>query len=148
MTPQGVRLGAPERQPSELCYRRGNVPFELKLAPGENLARIRGWGKDDFQSTLAAMRDMANDPRLQPGLGVLMDARELDYLATPPEVSNFAAPDAMPAFFAKHRLAIVVRRGAQFGVARVFAAKAEAAGAAVEVFVEEAVALAWLRRSG
>ena len=74
-----------------------------------------------------------------------MDARELDYLATPPEVSNFAAPDAMPAMFGKNRLAILVRRGAQFGVARVFAAKAEAAGAVVEVFAEEELALAWLR---
>ena len=73
-----------------------------------------------------------------------MDARELDYLATPPEVSNFAAPDAMPALFGQHRLAILVRRGAQFGVARVFAAKAEAAGAVVEVFAEEQLALAWL----
>jgi hypothetical protein len=123
------------------------VPFELKVAPEESLARIRGWGKEDFQSTLGAMRDVANDPRLQPGMAILMDARELDYLATPPEVSNLAAPDAMPAMFGTHRLAILVRRGAQFGVARVFAAKAEAAGAVVEVFAEEEIALAWLRRA-
>jgi len=31
------------------------VPFELKTIPGENLARIRGWGKDDFASTLFRM---------------------------------------------------------------------------------------------
>ena len=123
------------------------MPFELKITPGENLARIRAWGKEEFQSTLGAMRDMAGDPRLQPGMAILMDARELDYLATPPEVSNFAAPDAMPAMFGTHRLAILVRRGAQFGVARVFAAKAEAAGAVVEVFAEEEIALAWLRKA-
>lgn len=123
------------------------MPFELKVAPEESLARIRAWGKEDFPSTLGAMRDMATDPRLQPGMGILLDARELDYLATPPEVSNFAAPDAMPAMFGKNRLAILVRRGAQFGVARVFAAKAEAAGAVVEVFAEEEIALAWLRRA-
>jgi hypothetical protein len=121
------------------------VPFELKVSSGENLARIRGWGKEDFQSTLAGMRAMAEDSRLKPGMPVLMDARELDYLATPPEVSNFAAPNAMPAMFGKNPLAILVRRGAQFGVARVFAAKAEAAGAVVEVFAEEKLALAWLR---
>lgn len=123
------------------------MPFELKVTPGESLARIHARGKEDFPSTLAAMREMANDPRLQPGMGILLDARELDYLATPPEVSNFAAPDALPAMFGKNRLAILVRRGAQFGVARVFAAKAEAAGAVVEVFAEEEIALAWLRRA-
>jgi hypothetical protein len=121
------------------------VPFELKVNPEENLARIRGWGKEDFQTTIAGMRAMSEDSRLQPGMSVLMDARDLDYLATPPEVSSFAAPDAMPALFGKNRLAILVRRGAQFGVARVFAAKAEAAGAVVEVFSEEELALAWLR---
>lgn len=123
------------------------VPFEMRVLPGESLARIRGWGKEDFMSTLAGMRTAAEDPRLLPNMPVLMDARDLDYLATPPEVSNFAAPDAMPALFGRHRLAILVRRGTQFGVARVFAAKAEAAGAQVEVFVEEELALAWLRSS-
>ena len=121
------------------------MPFELKVTPEENLARIRGWGKEDFQTTIAGMRAVSEDSRLRPGMRVLMDARELDYLATPPEVSNFAAPDAMPAMFGKNRLAILVRRGAQFGVARVFAAKAEAAGAVVEVFAEEELALTWLR---
>jgi hypothetical protein len=128
--------------------REDSVPFELRVVPGESLARIRAWGKEDFQSTLAGMRATAQDSRLDPGMPILMDARELDYLATPPEVSNFAAPDAMPALFGKHRLAIVVRRGTQFGVARVFAAKAEAAGATVEVFVEEKLALDWLRSGG
>ena len=91
------------------------------------------------------MRSVAEDPRLGPDMPVLMDARELDYLATPPEVSSLAAPDAMPTLFGRHRLAILVRRGAQFGVARVFAAKAESAGAQVEVFAEEHLALAWLK---
>ena len=121
------------------------MPFELKTIPGETLARIRGWGKEDFASTLASMRAVAEDPRLLPDMPVLMDARELDYLATPPEVSNLAAPNAMPMLFGRHRLAILVRRGAQFGVARVFAAKAESAGAQVEVFAEEHLALAWLK---
>ena len=121
------------------------MPFELKTIPGETLARIRGWGKEDFASTLASMRAVAEDPRLLPDMPVLMDARELDYLATPPEVSNLAAPNAMPMLFGSHRLAILVRRGAQFGVARVFAAKAESAGAQVEVFAEEYLALAWLK---
>ncbi len=122
------------------------VPFELKIVSGEAFARIRGWGKEEFASTLASMRSVAEDPRLLPDMPVLMDARELDYLATPPEVSSLAAPDAMPTLFGRHRLAILVRRGAQFGIARVFAAKAESAGAQVEVFAEEDLALAWLKR--
>ncbi|MFY9550450.1 MAG: hypothetical protein WAU32_04810 [Thermoanaerobaculia bacterium] len=123
------------------------MPFELHVLPGENLARVRGFGKDDFASTMAAMRAIGEDPRLAPGMPVLMDVRELDYLATPPEVSSFASPGSMPAFFAGHRIAIVSRRGAQFGVARTFAAKAEASGSETEVFAEPELALAWLRGS-
>ena len=82
------------------------VPFELKIIPGETFARIRGWGKEDFASTLTSMRSVTEDLRLLPNVPVLMDARELDYLATPPEVSSLAAPNAMPTLFARHRLAI------------------------------------------
>ncbi len=114
------------------------------MRPGENFARIRGSGPDDFGSTSEAMRSIAGDPRLKPGMPVLMDIRELDYLATPPEVSAFASPDSLPEVFRSRRVALLCRRGAQFGVARTFAAKAEPVGAQVEVFAEPDLALAWL----
>jgi hypothetical protein len=122
----------------------GDVPFELLLRPGENLARIRGFGPDEFASTNAALRSIAEDPRLKPGMPVLIDVRELDYLATPPEVSAFASPDSFPPVFIGRRVALLCRRGAQFGVARTFSAKAEPVGAQVEVFTEPDLALAWL----
>jgi len=100
------------------------VPFELKVHPGEFLARVRGWGKEGFTTTIDGMRAIAEDPRLEPGMPVLLDARELDYLATPPEVSGFAAPNAIPAHCGRHRLPQLFRRGAQFGFARAFAPKA------------------------
>ena len=121
------------------------MPFELVVRPGEKLARIRGFGPDDFASTNAAMRSLAGDPHLPRELPVLMDVRELDYLATPPEVSAFASPDSLPELFHSRRVALLCRRGAQFGVARTFAAKAEAIGAQVEVFAEEDLALSWLK---
>jgi hypothetical protein len=120
------------------------VPFELLLRPGEKLARIRGFGPDDFASTNEAMRSIAGDPRLSQGMPVMMDIRELDYLATPPEVSAFASPDSLPELFHGRRVALLCRRGAQFGVARTFAAKVEPVGAQVEVFTEPSLALAWL----
>ncbi len=70
---------------------RGNVPFELRVTPGEFLARVRAWGRDDFASTTEALQKLGEDPRLQPGMPVLMDVRELEYLATPPEVATFAS---------------------------------------------------------
>ena len=120
------------------------MPFALEVTPGEPIARVRAWGRDDFESTLDAMRRIGGDARLVPGMPVLMDVRELDYLATPPEVAAFAESGAMPALFSGHRVAILVRRGTQFGVARAFASRVEGSGAEIEVFVEPELALAWL----
>jgi len=120
------------------------VPFELRVQPGEFLARVRGWDRDDFASTAEAIRAIGADPRLAPGMPVLMDVRDLEYIATPPEVSAFASPDLLQTLFTGRRVAIVTRRGAQFGVARAFAVKAESSGSEVEIFAEPELALAWL----
>ena len=117
------------------------------MTPGELLARVRGWGREDFASTTEALQKLGEDPRLQPGIPVLMDVRELEYLATPPEVATFASR-AGQGLFAGHPIAILVRRGAQFGIAKSFAEKSERAGARTEVFAEEGLALEWLRHSG
>lgn len=124
------------------------MAFELRISAGESLARVRGWGQDTFESAMAAMRAIGDDPRLLPGMPVLMDLRELDYVATPPEVASFAEPGSMPAFFAGHRVAFLVRRGTQFGVVKTFANKSERAGSEMEVFAEPHLALAWLGVKG
>lgn len=120
------------------------MPFQLEISPDGSLARVRGFGREDFSSSLEAMRRIGADPRLIPEIPVFMDIRELDYLATPPEVKEFASPDSMPAFYSGHSVALLVRPGTQFGVARAFASRAESAGSRMKVFVEEREALAWL----
>jgi len=118
------------------------MPFELRVTPGEFLARVRGWGRDDFASTTEAIRKLGEDPRLLPGMPVLMDVRDLDYLATPPEVTKFATG---PQLLRGHRIALLVRRGTQFGVAKAYVEKSEGASARIEVFAEPELADAWVR---
>ena len=120
------------------------MPFQLEISPDGSLARVRGFGREDFSSTLEGLRRIGGDPRLVAAMPVLMDVRELDYLATPPEVKEFASPDSIPAFYSGHSVAILVRPGTQFGISRAFAARAESAGSRMKVFVEEREALAWL----
>lgn len=120
------------------------MPFQLEISPDGSLARVRGFGREEFSSTLEALRRIGDDPRLLPGIPVLMDIRELDYLATPPEVKEFASPDSIPAFYSGHAVAILARPGTQFGVSRAFTSRAESVGSRMKVFVEERAALAWL----
>jgi hypothetical protein len=119
------------------------MPFELRVAPGDRFARLRGWGNHDYDSTQEALRRIAADPRLTPGAPVLFDLRELDYLATPPEVASFAS-EAMPKLYSGRRVALLARRGTQQGICRAFANKASQTGARVEVFVEPELAEDWL----
>jgi hypothetical protein len=120
------------------------MPFELRVAPGDRVARLRGWGTDDYLSTQEALERVASDPRLPRGMPVLFDLRELDYLATPPEVASFAS-DAMPRLYLGRLVALLARRGTQQGICRAFATKASQAGARVEVFVEPGLAEDWLK---
>lgn len=120
------------------------MPFELEMTPDGSLARVRGFGREEFSSTLEALRRIGDDPRLLPGVPVLMDIRELDYLATPPEVKEFASPDSIPAFYSGHSVAILARPGTQYGITRAFTVRAESVGSRMKVFVEEREALAWL----
>jgi hypothetical protein len=119
------------------------MPFELRVSPGDRLARLRGWGSDDYRSTQEALSRIAADPRLLPGAPVLFDLRELEYLATPPEVASFASSE-MPALYSGRRVALLARRGTQQGICRAFATKASQAGASVEVFAEPELAETWL----
>jgi hypothetical protein len=121
------------------------MPFELRVAPGDRVARLRGWGNDDYLSTQEALERVAADPRLAPGMPVLFDLRELEYLATPPEVASFAT-DAMPRLYLGRPVALLAQRGTQLGICRAFAAKATQAGARVEAFVEPELAEDWLER--
>jgi len=121
------------------------MPFELRVAPGDRVARLRGWGNDDYLSTQEALERVAADPRLAPGMPVLFDLRELEYLATPPEVASFAT-DAMPRLYLGRPVALLAQRGTQLGICRAFAAKATLAGARVEAFVEPELAEDWLER--
>jgi hypothetical protein len=121
------------------------MPFELRVSPDDRIARLRAWGRDDYRSTQESLSRIATDPRLAPGAPVLFDLRELEYLATPPEVSSFASVE-MPALYAGRRVALLARRGTQQGICRAFATKAAQAGAEieVEVFVEPELAESWL----
>jgi len=125
------------------------VPFELSVAPNDPVARVRGWGDENFESTLASIHRISADPRLPRQAPVLMDIRDLEYLATPPEVTSFASPSAMPPLFADRRVAILTRRGTQLAIARAFASKAGQVqpGARIEVFVEPDLAETWLREN-
>jgi hypothetical protein len=75
---------------------------------------------------------------------VLLDARDLTLLPSPAETEVLAGLLANQRVLGRHRVALVVRAGTQYGVARMVCTLAELRGADAKVFMEEPAALAWL----
>ena len=48
------------------------MPFELSVIPNDPVARVRGWGDENFESTLASIHRISTDPRLPSKAPLLM----------------------------------------------------------------------------
>ncbi len=121
------------------------MPFEARLNPEEGFVRLRGYGDADVDSSAAALADLRGLEGFDDGVPILIDARELEYLASASDVELLTQPDAVPAVLQGHPTAVLARSGAQYGVARRFATLSNIAGAVVEVFGDVDSAESWVR---
>lgn len=108
------------------------------------IARLRCRDGGSFADHVAALSDLACSPELAPGIPVLLDARDLTLLPNPAEADVLAGLLANQRVLGRHRVALVVRAGTQYGVARMVCTVAELRGADAKVFTEEPQALSWL----
>ncbi len=121
------------------------MPFEARLDPAEGIVRLRGHGDADVISCAAAVTRVRALPGLLETSPIVVDVRDLDYLASAADVEMLTQPDAVPAVLRGHPTAVIARAGAQYGIARRFATLACIAGAIVEVFGDPDSAESWIR---
>ena len=118
-----------------------------RVSPAESeppVVRLRCPDGGSFTDHVAALRDLACSPALAPGIPVLLDARDLTLLPNPAEAEVLAGLLANQGVLGRHRVAVVVNAGTQYGVARMVCTVAELRGADAKVFTEEPQALSWL----
>ncbi len=108
------------------------------------VVRLRCPDGGSFADHVAALRDLACSPELALGIPVLLDARDLRLLPNAAEAEVLAGLLANQGVLGRHRVAVVVNAGAQYGVARMVCTLAELRGADAKVFTEEPQALSWL----
>jgi hypothetical protein len=118
-----------------------------RVSPAESeppVAHLRCPDGGSFADHVAALRDLAGTPELAPGIPVLLDVRAVKLLPNPAEAEVLAGLLANQGVLGRHRVAVVVNGGTQYGVARMVCTVAELRGADAKVFMEEPAALSWL----
>lgn len=108
------------------------------------VVRLRCRDGGSFADHVAALNELAGGPALMPGIPVLLDARDVTLLPNAAEAEVLAGLLANQRVLGRHRVAVVVRAGTQYGVARMVCTLAELRGADAKVFTEEPQALSWL----
>lgn len=122
------------------------MPISYEVDPTAGLIRVKASGDIHPREVFRHLDQLASDPALGPGLGVLVDVREMTRAPTAEEFKVIA-----PAYgaagrgrFEGTRRAFVVSTPLMFGAARQFAVAAEPWGVEIRPFYHETDAIAWL----
>ena len=120
------------------------MPFELEVVADARLAEVTGYGRIDFDESLAAGDALEAEPTFRPDYAVLVDLRRIEFAPDTPEVEAFAR--TLPRFKAccRGRIAVVTGNVLHFGLARMVCLIAEAAGFPMRPFSDYAEARSWL----
>lgn len=120
------------------------MPYLVEIKPALRRAVIRGEGPADVNETIAWMRRLAEDPAFEPGFGMLVDVRELAYIASFDDllVLRDVFEELRDAFSGP--IAVVVPDLLRYGITRTISGLTSMFGVRIEAFREEPAAEAWL----
>ena len=120
------------------------MPYSIDIRPAQRRAVVRGVGSADVADTVASMRELAALPGFEPGFGLLVDVRDLAYVA------SFDDLIALRDVFGELResfsgpIAVVVSDLLRYGITRSISGLTSMIGIRIEAFRDEAEAEAWL----
>lgn len=122
------------------------MPLYHRVDPVRGIVRVEVRGTPDLAEEKGIYQRFLRDPDYRPGMPILVDDRGREGMVDPAEVRSLAAAvsDSQVALRGT-RCALLVGSDVQYGMSRVWAARAESSGMIVEVFRDEAEALRWLR---
>jgi hypothetical protein len=118
------------------------LPASYDIDKKERLVTSRLWGpvtEDEVHDHNTRLR---NDPAFDPGYRQLVDLTEITEIRVSSSTVNVAAMDQF--FTPGTRRAFLASSDATFGMARMFALRAEGSGQTIEVFRDRKKAEEWL----
>jgi hypothetical protein len=120
------------------------MPYSHTIHPQGKYALLLAEGECDLDQTIVAMTTLVKDPGWRLDLGILVDARRIEYAPGAEETRQLATVASQRDFFLDHPMAIVAGQDLNYGIARMFTAFAGLQGATAEVFRDMEEARAWL----
>ncbi|WP_020472758.1 hypothetical protein [Zavarzinella formosa] len=120
------------------------MPFQLTFDPEHRLATITGSGPADAAAIRGILLQVVADPEFKFGYRVLLDARSLDYTPTPEETRAFVEFHMSIEALRNSKVAVVVGKLVDFGMANMFAALCDLEDAPVQSFQSIIAAKEWL----
>ncbi|MEP7028039.1 MAG: hypothetical protein ABI960_05545 [Candidatus Eisenbacteria bacterium] len=120
------------------------MPYDYKIDPGARRVFVRAFGPSTFDEARRSAQTLIVDARYQPTFAILVDGRELEYLASYEDALQFRDMFGLLKESFRGPIAVVVQGTARYGVSRMVATLADLAGVRMEAFLTVADAEAWL----
>jgi hypothetical protein len=120
------------------------MPYTHAYDSGARLVLLRAEGIVDLQISLEAIGSLAQDARLQPGYGILVDMRLADYTPSLADARKLTDLQGTTELLKRHPLAFVTATPAHFAAANLVATLATLKGATAKAFQQYEDATAWL----
>lgn len=118
------------------------MPYQLSFSSGR--AWLRAEHAVDFESGLAAIAALADDPRLEPGMAIIVDLTAAEYTPTLADLGKLNGLDGKGAFLRDHPVVFVAPAPAHFMGVSLLASLAAQKGARMKACRTEGEAEDWL----
>jgi hypothetical protein len=119
------------------------MAFTYHIEANGNIAHVIGTGQGSLDEARNTFADLIANPQLHRPFGLLVDVRTVCNMPSRGEaesISNFALVLERE----KHYTALLVKRGIQYGIARMIQLCSELRGAHIDVFIDDHSAHYWL----
>lgn len=118
--------------------------FQINIDSNKQKATILGTGHTDAAGFRDILLKAVADPSFRVGYGILVDARSLDYTPTIDETKQFTEFHISNDTLKRSKVAVVVTKVVDYGMANMFSTLCEMKGATVRSFQSVTEAECWL----
>ena len=124
------------------------MPYEYTIDPAARRVLIRAFGASNYGEARRTADALIAEPLYDPAFAILMDGRELEYLASYEDALKFRDMFSLLKASFRGPIAVVVQGTARYGVSRMIATMADLVGVRMEAFLSIADAEVWLLEQG
>jgi hypothetical protein len=120
------------------------MPYESVIDPAKRRIVVRAFGPSTYDEAQAEADRLITDPSFDPAYAILVDGRELEYLASYEDALKFRDMFGRMKNSFRGPIAVVVQGMARYGVSRMIATLADLVGVRMEAFLSVPEAETWI----